>query len=180
MRLSASVRTYISWLPWQNCMQNRVGDIARHRGAIATRLRIKRTRWTRGEERKRSGEREGNAANRGYARRDRGDFAGATVWNHVATLHNTPVISDRHLTRARSCVLSERENSEKTHASRAAPLSAAANRFYTEISNVTLLHAPATDGTPRTLQLNRERRINCRLRNFTGVETPLTPGDLPS
>lgn len=93
-------------------MQSR---IARHIDAIATRLKR-----TRGEKRKRRGEREGNGGSR--VRRDYGDFVGATAWNHVATLHNiVPVISDRHLTHARSCVLSK-VSEKRTRRARRMPL----------------------------------------------------------
>lgn len=85
----------------QNCMQSRRRRYRRGIGAIATRLTNKEDVVdSRGENEREEAKEKETAADRGYTRDEsaHGDFARATAWNHVATLHNIPVISDRHLT----------------------------------------------------------------------------------
>lgn len=63
-------------------------------GAIATRLRIKSTRGGLEGRNEREEAKEKETVNRGYERQDCSDLADTDV------LHNTPIISDRHLTHA--------------------------------------------------------------------------------
>lgn len=142
----ASVR--VSWLP-RNCMQNRVGDLARHRRDRDPLTNKEDEVDSRGENEREEAKEKETQANRGYARQDCGDFAGATVWNHVATLHNTPVISDRHLTR-RSCSLVRFKRARiprnaRGVASYFATRWTAANRFLYQISDGCYVRLRLTD-----------------------------------